>query len=119
MVQHVEQHHFMVIVPHSLQRFLERIEIGEKVAEDHDDLAAPDAAGELDQAVGHPSFLDRFNRIQKLGEPDNLGHRIAGGNRSTQRFVEGRQRDAISLADDGMPQRRRKLCGIQQLLLQS
>ena len=48
-----------LLIAQPLQGRLQRVEIGEEVAEDDHDLAAAHAAGQFGQALGHPRFFDR------------------------------------------------------------
>ena len=64
MVHDLEQHDFVLLIADPLQGAFQGFEIGEKIAGDDDDLAAPHPADPFGQTFGHPRFFDRADRVQ-------------------------------------------------------
>ena len=54
-----------------------------------------------------------------LGDADDLGHRIGRRHETADLFIEGRQRDLITLPDHGMRQGSGHAGGVIELLLRS
>ena len=117
MVHHLEEHDLVAVEPEPLQHRLECVEVGaQEIAEHHDDLAPPDAAVDVGEASCEVGLVDRFDAVEKLGDADDLRHRVARRHVADDLLVEGRQRHLIALLDDAEAQRGRHPGGVEQFL---
>ena len=79
LMHHLEQHDFMPVIAQPLQHWLQFIEIGEEITEDHHDLAGDDLHADVREQRGHgeqAAARAARNRTGRRRQPSSLQDRL-------------------------------------------